>query len=135
MHLRFGTLADWAGPGAAGKLIIVGMFGRIIDAAGVRPIALPPCYLVAMFEAESTEGARHVCSIQRQDMDGRDLIQPMTATVEFVPQGPGRRLSAHVFTPLFGLRVPTRGEYAFRFLQGDRYRGSVPFEVIAPPAT
>jgi hypothetical protein len=133
MELRFATLADWAGPGASGKVIVVGMFDTIYDQQSTQPIPIPPSYLFAVFEARVYEGSQIECSLELQDLDGRDLIVPTKALLQFASRGPGRTMRATVVAPLLGIALPKRGEYVFRFRKDGELLGTVPVFVVAPP--
>jgi uncharacterized protein DUF6941 len=129
VDLRYGMLADYAGPGAEGKSIVVGIFDTVYDRLGVRPIPLPPCYLVAVFEAHTTEGTEHQLELRVQDEDGHDIVPAVAMPIRFSPQGPARPLVARVFAFLPQFPVPEHGVYTCELLIGGDACGSPPHQI------
>lgn len=130
MEFRFAHLADYAGDGASGKMIVVGIFDNVFVGPD-RPVVLPPFYLVARFEAHVTEGTQHALEIRFTDMDGNDVIPRGKLPINFGPRGPGRPLQANVYAQLSGVQVPDVGEYAFHLFIDDRRLGDLQLRVTS----
>jgi hypothetical protein len=134
MMLRFAHLADYAAVDVSGKLTIVGIFDLVFDQANVRPIAIPPCSLVASFDSSVAEGTTHELRIRFCDADEQDIIDPIVAQLTFRAFGPGYPQRA-VFQGGFGpdtLRVQDLGDYHFTFSVGGAELGRVSVSVLAP---
>ena len=129
MELRFGLLADYAGEGRAGKLLMVGVFDTVYNQQGTNPVQIPPCYLVAAIDAHVTEGSEHRLDVHLTNEDGGAVIPPTAMPIKFASQGPGRPLRANVVLGMFGLMVPSEGTYAFNLLIQGRHLGDVPLYV------
>jgi hypothetical protein len=130
MKQRFAFLADYAGLGNQGKLIIVGTFDTVHDRQGIRPIPVPPCYLIASFEASIVEGTQHSFQVALNDEDGQPVLdQPVSIPLPFRPQGPGRPFVANAIVHSPDLSVPELGEYRFDLRIDGAHIGDVPLFV------
>lgn len=132
MEFRFGHLADYAGEGAAGKLIAVGIFENV-HASSARPVMLPIMHLVAVFEAFVAEGTEHQLEVRFTNADGVAQFPPAPVPINFVPQGPNRPLRANVIIQLAGLQVPDVGDYAFNLFIDTHFQGRIPIVIIPMP--
>jgi hypothetical protein len=136
MELRYALLADYAAEDKVGKPIIVGVFDLVHADPTVRPIVLPPFWLVAQFHAHVTEGTEHRLEIRLNDADGKDVIPRVPLTLKFVPQGPGRPLIARLLAQAGpGLQIPQLGEYSLNLFVDGRREGGVPLHVVARQPT
>jgi hypothetical protein len=136
MNLKFGVLADYAGQGAAGKTILVGIFDTVYNTQNASSLALPPFYLFAQVEGHVTEGTEHKVIVHITTGDGRDLPVPVRVELPFKlsPRGPGRELQGNLIIALQGMPLPGNGSYEFSILMDGRHVGSVPLYVAeAPP--
>lgn len=136
MELRFAHLADFASADSSGKLTVVGIFDIVWDRAGVRPIALPPFYLLAKFEASIAEGADHEIEITLVDDDENAQGSTIKGTLEFRTHGVGHPAQSHLLIG-FGLgavSIPDTGDYHFRFRVAGKDVGSVRLSALTPPA-
>ena len=136
MELRFAHLADFASADSSGKLTVVGIFDIVWDRLGVRPISLPPCYLLAKFEASIAEGAEHEIEISLVDDDEKPYGSVIKGTLEFRTHGVGHPAQSHLLVGfgLGALSVPELGDYHFRFKVAGRVVGSVRLSALTPPA-
>lgn len=137
MELRFAHLADYAAGDAAGKLTIVGIFDIVFDQAKTRPIAFPPCYLIANFASSVAEGSVHRLEVRLVDADENNVVDPIKAELTFRPFGPGYPQRA-VFLAAFApetVKVPILGDYHFVFLIDGAEVGRVSVSVLEPPPT
>jgi hypothetical protein len=132
VKLRFGTLCDYAGDGANGKLLIVNVFDTVWDNLKVRPVPFPPCYLVALFEASIVEGSQRPLTVRFQTADGNDVLPPVTIPLRLVPQGPGRLSKGNLAIGLMPFSVPDLGEYVFAFYSDQDQLGTVDVYVQEP---
>lgn len=136
MELRFAHTADYVAADSRGKLTIVGVFDIIWDGKKVRPIAFPPFYLVAAFEASVAEGSDHEIKIRLVDDDEVEQPGVVTGKLQLRSQGVGHPLSGHVLIG-FGpevVKVPDYGDYHFRFEVGGVQVGATRVSVLeAPP--
>lgn len=134
MKLIYGTLCDYAGPGANGKLIIVGAYDTVTDNAHLRPIPFPPSYLLAIFEAHLAEGSPIPLSIKFQNQEGKDILAaPISLPINFAMQGKGRPTRGTLIINLPQFKVPEQDTYAFEFFARDNHIGSVQVYVQEPP--
>lgn len=137
MELRFAHLADYASADASGKLTVVGIFDVVFDRAKARPIAFPPCYLLASLASSIAEGSVHQFEVRFVDADERDVVEPIRAQLTFRPFGPGYPQRA-VFLAGFGpetLAVPDLGDYHFAFVIDSVEIGRVSVTVLESPPT
>ena len=136
MELQFGFLADYAGPGHQGKLILVGIFDTIFDRTGARPIPVPTCYLVASIEAPTMAGSQHAVAFRITDQDHQE-VAPIFDLGEHVfrAQGPGRPLRARIILQLAGVTLPELGDYEVHVLVDGNQIGAIPLFVTPPPVT
>jgi hypothetical protein len=135
MRLRFAHLADFAGPGHQGKLVVVGIFNRIYDRQKIRPIPFPPFYLVAVFEASLAEGSEHQVKVTIVNADERPTGFEMGGNLSFYTTGEGQPLHAVLLTG-FGpqvVKVPELGDFAFVFEVDGTVVGRTDFSAIPAP--
>lgn len=135
MNLKYGVLADYAGQGAAGKAILVGVFDTIFNVQNQSTVVTPPFYLFAAVEAHVTEGTEHQATIQVMTADGRDLPKPVKVSLpfRFSPQGPGRPLIGNLVIGIQALELPGNGSYEFSLLIDNRHVASLPLYVSQVP--
>jgi hypothetical protein len=132
MELKFGVLADYAGQGAAGKVILVGIFDTIFDALRVVPIPMPQFFLFAAMEAHVTEGTDHTAVVHLTTADGADLPNPIRLELpfKFGARGRGRKMVGNLVIAVPpGLGLPARGAYEFSILLDGHHVGSIPLYV------
>lgn len=134
MNLKFGVLADYAGQGAAGKTILVGIFDTLFNPQHLESFQSPPFFLFAAIEAHVTEGTEHRAVIHFTTGDGGDLPVPVRLELPFTlaARGPGRNLAGNLILGLQGLPLPGNGSYEFNVLVDGRHVGSVPLYVTDP---
>ncbi len=133
MQLRYGTLADYAGEAARGKLTIVGTYDTVYDILKQRPIVFPPSWLVVLLEARVAEGSQLPLALRFMDDDGHPILPPIALQVNFAPQGPGRLSKANLLVNLPAFPVPELGEYSIEIWTGTTRVGTVPVFVQEPP--
>jgi hypothetical protein len=136
MELRFGHLCDYAGFGAGGKLILVGLFNQVMH-AGALPISLPLSYLVFRVECSIAEGADHEVRVRLKDEDEITVVNDEGEPVDFslgaprfTPSGPGRPLGAQVIFQVVGIALPRTGDYAFEIRIDGAIVGEVPLYAV-----
>jgi hypothetical protein len=142
MELRYGHLCDYAGLGAAGKIIVVGIYDTLFSNDPTEVVGFPLSYLVFKLECSIAEGHEHTISVRLKDDDEETLPdgegKPMewgTGIHGFVLSGPGRPLIRIVLLPIHGLAIPGHGDYAFEVIVDEKKIGSVPFFVAPNSAT
>jgi hypothetical protein len=140
MELRFGHLCDYATLGAAGKLVLVGVFDTLFWAEQDQAVGVPLSHLVFKLECSIAEGPDHAIHVRLKDEDEQTLNdaegKPMdwdTGMHVYQLSGPGRPLSRMVLLTLQGLTVPSYGDYAFEIKVDGQIVGQVPFFVTTPP--
>lgn len=133
MELKYAHIADFAGEGAQGKAIVVGIFDTIFVGQGVQQITTAPMSVAAVIEAEVQEGSQHAIKMQLVDADGSPVIPPIEGTVAFLATGPGRPLQAKFFLQFAPLPLPKIGDYSFDIFVDQRRIGSLPLYVIRVP--
>lgn len=132
MELKYGVLADYAGAGAGGKVILVGIFDTVFNLQNVNPVPLPAFFVFAAIEAHVTEGTEHSAVIHLTTGDGNDLPTPIRVELpfKFVPRGRGRKMLGNLFIGIPpGLLLPGNGSYEFNILMDGRHIGSIPLYV------
>jgi len=135
MQLKYGVLADYAGQGAAGKAILVGIFDTIFNIQNLDTVVTPPFYLFASIEAHVTEGSEHQATIHVISADGRDLPKPVKVSLpfRFSAQGPGRPLIGVLIIGIQAIELPGNGAYEFNLLIDNRHIAAVPLYVLQTP--
>lgn len=133
IELAFAHLADYAAPGAGGKITVVGIFNTIEDRAKVVPIVFPQCYLVAEIRARLANGSDHRLTIDLVDADGKQEMVFFDQQIRLATSGPGSPLAAQIILQ-FGpgsmpLVVQRRGEYQVRFSVESNPIGEIPVYV------
>ena len=135
MELLFAHSADYAGVDGSGKLTIVGAFDILWHAAGQGPIAFPPFYLVAAFEASIAEGADHKIEIRLVDDDEVTHSNIISGALQFRAHGVGHQARANLLIGFASdvVTVPDLGDYYFRFKVGGTDVGEVRVSALAQP--
>jgi hypothetical protein len=132
--LKYAHLCDYAGIGANGKAIAVGIFEWWMVPAGA-PTILPLCYFVARLEASFADGTDHTGAIVIRDADAKEVWRLPIPQLRLVPVGPGRPLAATLFALLTNVGVPGLGDYVIEVVVDDKAVGETDFSFIeAPPA-
>jgi hypothetical protein len=133
MQLKYAHLCDYAGEGARGKPIAVGIFERVV-ASDARPIGLPTIYLLVAIEAHVAEGTDHTAEIRLTNDQGEDKIPRASFQIRFRPQGPGHLMIAHLIAQFEMITLPDVGEYEFYVLVDGNDVASVPLIISPAPA-
>jgi len=131
MILKFGVVADYAGQGAAGKAILVGIFDTLFSTQNKATIIAPAFFLFAKIEAHVTEGTDHKATIHITTGDGGDLPKPVRLELpfKFAPRGPGRPMEGNLIMGINGLPLPGNGTYEINILMDGHHLGSIPLYV------
>ena len=132
MELKYAHLCDYAGEGAYGKVIVVGIFDHLF-ATPQRPISVPSCTLVVSFSAHVTEGTEHKFELRFTDEDAKDMIPRITGDLRFALQGPGREMRANLFLQFGPQLLPDLGDYRFYVLVDGIELASVLLTVAPMP--
>jgi hypothetical protein len=130
--LTYGHLADFASEGANGKMIVVGIFDRVVvQQAG--QVQMPICYLAGRLDASIADGSEHELEIRLLDGNADPILPDNPRVpVRFVSTGPGYPLIAQFVLQLVGLPLPGHGDYVFELRMGGTVVGRIP--LILQPA-
>lgn len=131
MEIDLAVLADYAAVTQEGKLIIGGIFERVM--ARQMPWQHPSMALVFRLRVHAGEAREHDVSVTCVDPDGKEILAPMRQRMAAPPASEFEETAANFVFGINGVRFETAGRYQFDIhLDGKNVR-SVPFEVITPP--
>ena len=134
--LSYAHLADHVTTDSRGKPIVVGIFDVVVDAANVRPIPFPPCFLIAQFAASLADGSDHRITMRLLDADSNEVTNSPEGPIRFGTTGPGHPLSAVLISRMMPgwVSVPDHGEYTLAFYVDGEPKGGLDIRVVpAPP--
>lgn len=128
MQVDLAVLADYAAVTQEGKLVIAGIFDRVV--ASRMPWQHPSMSLVFRMSVEPGEVREHALHLQCVDPDGAEVIpaleQRVVAGVDDVLAGG----TANFIFGVGGIVFSRPGRHHFEiFIDGEHVR-SVPFEVV-----
>lgn len=136
IEIKYAHLADYAGLGANGKPIVVGIFENIFARVKTdEGYPVPLSYLLVAMTGSITDAGHHRVEFHLMDSDGEPVWSPIVFDdIEFRPSGAGRPLSAIAATILVGMHLPVIGDYEFVVRVDDRRLGVVPLSLIPLPS-
>jgi hypothetical protein len=129
VQMKFALLADFVSRTAEGKLIIAGVFDKIV--ATKMPATHPVLYIAMRFEGPLTAGSLHRLRVELVGPDARIAGHPpLEVELKLEPQGPGRPMRKELILalPLITFAVP--GRYHFRLVLDGREVDRVPFDLV-----
>lgn len=125
MELKFALLADLVSETIEGKLNILGTFDGVNSFT--EPIVHPRCYLVARFEARTSEGNQHFAQVGIVDADGQPVLEVgPEIPMQFGTAGPGHPFRGQLIVEVTNLTLPKFGDYEFRIKVGGKLEATVP---------
>ncbi|MFA6165370.1 MAG: hypothetical protein WC700_02055 [Gemmatimonadaceae bacterium] len=133
MELKYAHIADYAGDGANGKTIVVGIFDTINVGQAVPQIVTPPMCVAVVIEADVSEGSTHALKMQFVNEDGVPVVPQIEGTVAFFPGGPTRPMQAKLFLQFAPFPLPKTGDYSFDIFVDQRRIGTLPLYVVRVP--
>ena len=133
MQLKYIHLADYAGDGANGKPIIVGIFDQVF-VLPPRPIGLPPFYLAGALEASVAEGSQQDLEVRFADGNGNNVIPRVKLQIKFHQRGPRRLMRAHFAFQFVGIQLNDVGDFAFHLFDSRAAEiGEAPLIITPAP--
>lgn len=130
MKLKYAHIADYAGEGAFGKSIVVGIFDTVTVPPDAPQLQTPPMAIVAVVEADVAEGSEHRFKMQLVDEDGRIVIGPIEGLMNFAAPAPGRPLQARFYVQLGPMPLKRVGDHSFDVFVDGRQLGTLPLYVV-----
>ena len=133
MVVDFAFICDYAESG--NKLGALGIGFDTIYAPQV-PCAHPNFHLVLQLRSSVAEAGRKDVSVSLIDADGKDVIPPLSATME-VPQPPPGALetNARLVVGFAGVQFPAYGQYTLHVVVQGQEMVRIPIRVAQPPTT
>lgn len=125
MKIELFTLCDYAQEND-GKLTLVGTFDTII--AREFPCTHPSLYIVVRLRYDLWEFGRHQFRIETRDLDGDQVMPPVTGTMEVRGVGNATAVS-HIVFNLANARFKAPGVVSFTLYLDDRETASLPLYV------
>lgn len=131
MLVDLAVLADYAAVTQEGKLVIGGIFDRVMAAR--MPWQHPSMSLVFRMNVEAGEERQHALRLQCVDPDGAEVIPPLEQRVTAGASDAYSSASANFIFGVGGIVFSRPGRHHFEiFVDGEHVR-TVPFEVVMLP--
>lgn len=133
MVVDFAFVCDYADSG--NKLAALGIGFDTIYAPQV-PCIHPNFHLVLQLRSSVAEAGRKDVGIRLIDADGKDVIPPLSATMEVPPPPPGA-LDTHgrLVVGFGGIQFPAYGQYALHVVVQGNEVARMPIRVAQSPTT
>jgi hypothetical protein len=133
MDIEIFSLCDHA-QDFQGKLVIVGTFDTIW--AKKFPSMHPSCALAARIRFTAEEAGRHALNLLIVDMDGRNIVPPLTGELNVARPRAGDTVTVNFVITIGQLRFQKPGRYSIDFLIDNTRQRSLPLlvnQAQAPP--
>lgn len=132
IRLRYGLIADYAGPGWAGKPTIVGVF-EVAARAPLQPgeqLHTPTHVIHCCIEAPTHLGSRQVIGLALVDADAREITSYEMAG-EFIEKGDGTGSICNLFYAITRpIPLPEFGLYEWVVSMAGNRIGSIPLSMM-----
>jgi hypothetical protein len=133
MVLDFAFICDYAESG--NKISALGIGFDTIYASQV-PCVHPNFHLVAQFRASVAEAGDKEITLRLIDADGKDVIEPLSGTVNIPPPPPGGvESTGRLVVGFGGIQFPKYSQYALHVVVQGNEMIRVPLRVAQPPTT
>lgn len=131
MRIDLAVMADYASVTQDGKLVIAGVFTRIV--ALRMPWQHPMMSLVFRVDVHAGEPRDHEVRVTCIDPDGKEILPPIQQHITVGPETEATESSANLIFAAGGVSFQRSGRYSFEvFVDGEHAR-EVPFEVVVIP--
>lgn len=128
MRIDLAVVADYASVTQDGKLVIAGVFTRIL--AHQMPWQHPTMSLVFRVDVHTGEPREHHVRVACIDPDGKELLPPIEQRISVGPETDAAESSANLIFAAGGVTFPKPGRYSFEVFVDDQHAAEVPFEVV-----
>lgn len=131
MRIDLAVMADYASVTQEGKLVIAGIFTRIV--AHQMPWQHPTMALVFRVDVYAGEPRDHDVLVSCIGPDGDEILPPIRQRITVGPETEAAESSANLIFAAGGVTFQSPGRYSFEvFVDGEHVR-DVPFEVVLSP--